>query len=179
MIKISGGEFRSRTIETPDSLLVPTKSMVREAAANMVLSELPGARCLDLFAGSGAVGIEFLSRGAASVVFADQSADCVKTILKNIKSLQIGDKASVFQGNSLEFLREANTPFDIVFIDPPYKEVSLYQEATTLLIERNLLSDKAILIYEYEGECPIDDSRLIFSKEHRYGKTKLIKAELK
>lgn len=178
MIKISGGEFRSRNIKTPDTLLVPTKSMVREAVASMTLAKASGARCLDLFAGSGAVGIELLSRGAAFSVFAEKSPDCAKTILKNIKTLQIADRSSVFQGDALEYLRQATIPFDIVFIDPPYKETGLYVDATNLLIERNLLAPGAVIVYEYEGDCPVHDERLRFAKEHRYGKTKLIKAEL-
>ena len=121
MLKIAGGSYRSRIIETPSSLTVPTKSMVREAVANALAMDFRGAEVLDLFAGSGALGLEALSRGAKEAYFVDSAPEAYEVIAKNIASLKANGKA--FCGDfdaELTSFHQAGIRFDIVFLDPPY-----------------------------------------------------------
>ena len=177
MIKVIAGKYRGRNLFVPDSLLVPSKSIVREAIGNMAQSALEGAICLDLFAGSGSLGIEFLSRGAASCDFVDRSSDCVQAIKKNLATLQERN-GRVYPCDSIAFLKEADTAYDIIFIDPPYKELGLYEEALAIIDGRGLLKKDGFIIMEFEEAFPLPDG-FSYSKVYRYGKTKLIKAKKK
>lgn len=177
MIKVIAGKYRGRNLFVPDSLLVPSKSIVREAIGNMAQSALEGAICLDLFAGSGSLGIEFLSRGAASCDFVDRSNDCVQAIKKNLATLQERN-GHVYPCDSIAFLKEADAAYDIIFIDPPYKELGLYEEALAIIDGRGLLKKDGFIIMEFEEAFPLHDG-FFYSKVYRYGKTKLIKAKKK
>ncbi len=172
MIKISGGKYRSRMIEVPPSITVPTKAMTREAIASAIKKNIPEARVLDLFAGSGALGIEMLSRGAASVTFVDASKEVVNIIKNNLSSLKETHYELLnedFRG-ALSILKE---PYDIVFLDPPYKETGWYQEAIHLLLEKELLKDNACIVLEYEGEIVVDETPFREVRSYRYGRSKI------
>lgn len=177
MIKITSGKYRSRNIFVPDNLLVPTKSMVREAIANMVREDLPNSVCLDLFAGSGAVGIEFLSNSTSFCDFVEKEPNCFKAIKDNLAALKESN-AKVHFMDSLEFLSKTDLSYDLIFIDPPYANHEAYQKSLSLIKERNLLKKNGKIILEYEGEKPpFDNPNFIYSKEKKYGKTKLIVAK--
>ena len=142
--------------------------MIREYVAN--------AECLDLFGGSGSVGIEFLSNGAASCDFVEHNSDCVSAIKKNLSDLKELN-GHVFFKDSIEFLKETDSTYDIIFIDPPYADHKAYKEALRTIDERKLLKPNGMIVLEYEGDKPpFDNSSFIYSKEKRYGKTKLIVA---
>jgi 16S rRNA (guanine966-N2)-methyltransferase len=122
-LRIIGGTHRGRKLHFADVPgLRPTPDRVRESVFNWLAPLMPGARCLDLFAGSGALGFEALSRGAREVVFVDSHALAVKSLRENIALLGAGS-VEVVQADALDWLgRGSAEPFDIVFLDPPFRQ---------------------------------------------------------
>ena len=121
-LRIIGGNWRSRKLTFPDSGGVrPTPGRARETLFNWMRVHLAGARCLDLFAGSGALGLEALSRGAAHSVFVDHTPELVRALNSNLALLR-ADNARVVQQDTDAFLASPGEGFDIVFIDPPFRQ---------------------------------------------------------
>ena len=120
-VRIIGGLWRSRIVEFPDAAgLRPTPDRVRETLFNWLGQDLTGLACLDLFAGSGALGFEALSRGAASVVMVEKNAAALAALRENARKLAAAN-LTVVRGDALEFARGARSRFDVVFVDPPYR----------------------------------------------------------
>jgi 16S rRNA (guanine966-N2)-methyltransferase len=122
-VRIVAGEWRGRRIKAPDDDRVrPTADRVREAWMSILGQEIVGAKALDLFAGSGALGLEALSRGAAVVEFVEVSARSLRALRENIETLGAGAKAVVHRGDAVRFATALKTgEFDVAFADPPYK----------------------------------------------------------
>lgn len=119
-LRIIGGRWRGTRLNFPDIAAIrPTPDRVRETLFNWLQQEVVNAHCLDLFAGSGALGLEALSRGAASAVFVDQEASVAKYLRDTLARLQCAS-GEVIRGNALEVLRQPHTPFNLVFLDPPF-----------------------------------------------------------
>lgn len=122
-LRIIGGRYRRRVLRFPDSEgLRPTPDRVRETLFNWLGQELDGQHCLDLFAGSGALGFEAASRGAARVVMIEQAPKVLAALLENAKMLQNPPEVEIMRGDALQYLASANTKFDLIFIDPPYRK---------------------------------------------------------
>jgi 16S rRNA (guanine966-N2)-methyltransferase len=121
-VRIVAGRWRGRQIETPDDDRVrPTTDKIREAWMSIVARDLPDARVLDLFAGSGALGLEALSRGAESVDFVDDAPASVRLITRNVEGLGAGSAARVHRADGLRFIEGLDTgAYDVAFVDPPY-----------------------------------------------------------
>ena len=173
MLKIVAGKYRSRQIEVPESVTVPTKNRVREAMLSSLGNQIQGARVLDLFAGSGALGIETLSRGAAHCDFVEADSRAAKVILENLKKLG-EDRGVVHCDDFRSAISSFSSPFDIVFLDPPYKEKSYYQEAVDALWKQNLLHPYSTLILEYEGDLEFDASSYQDVRLKHYGRTSVL-----
>ena len=173
MLRISGGKYRSRNIETPSSLTVPTKNRVREAMMSIVGSYIPGARVLDLFAGSGALGIETLSRGAKEATFVDSSLEACRVIRANLDALH-ETHGTIFNMEYPRALNKFTEPFDLVFLDPPYADKEAYGKAIDILLEKGLLSPRAAIVLEYEGELAVNHDAFSSRRDYTYGKTKVI-----
>ena len=175
-MRIIGGKYRSRVLsEFAGENVRPTSDRAREALFNILSLKIYGARVLDLFAGSGALGIESLSRGAKEVVFNDFSKDSIAIVKKNLTTLKItvgGEEAKVLQGDYLACLEQARGQFDLIFIDPPYR-MEYGEKALKKIAERGLLSENGIAMYErdipFEGEI---DGLEKFD-ERKYGKAYL------
>ncbi len=121
-LRIIAGEWRGRKLTFPDRPgLRPTPDRVRETLFNWLQPIVPGARCLDLFAGSGALGWEALSRGAAEVVMVDSDSQVVRNLKEHSKQLA-PRRVTVLQSSALDYLRGPAEPFDIVFLDPPFRQ---------------------------------------------------------
>lgn len=173
MIKIVAGIYRSRQIETPSSGTLPTKNFVREALFSSLGEKVKGARVLDLFAGSGALGIEAISRGASFCHFVDASKESADVIRRNLKSLGI-ENAEIRCMDYLDALKELKDErFDLVFLDPPYANKEAYVKAVEALLASNRLQSDGVLVLEYEGDLPPIPGEFA-KKEKRYGKTKLL-----
>src|SRR5450432_2048001 len=120
-VRIIGGEWRGRRINFPDIPgLRPTPDRVRETLFNWLQQAVAGARCLDLFAGSGALGLEALSRGAKALAFVEQAVPAARALREQLMRLGATSRAQVFEMGAARFLRSAGEPFDIVFLDPPF-----------------------------------------------------------
>jgi len=120
-VRIIGGSHRRRLIEFPDAEgLRPTPDRVRETLFNWLGQTLDGRRCLDLFAGSGALGFEAASRGAAEVIMVERNRSVYRNLQENIKKLGFANVA-LYGEDGLEFAKQQNKPFDVVFLDPPFQ----------------------------------------------------------
>ncbi len=153
-LRIVAGNWRSRLLEIADVPgLRPTSERVRETLFNWLAPRIEGARCLDLFAGTGALGLEALSRGATSVVFVDSSRRAARTIEKNVRSLE-ADGAVIHRGDAMEFLRTAQRgSFDIVFVDPPFA-AEMLEEVCRRVDERKIFAPGATVYLEQDRACP-------------------------
>jgi 16S rRNA (guanine966-N2)-methyltransferase len=150
-VRIIAGQWRGRRLEFPDLPgLRPTPDRVRETLFNWLAPVLPGARCLDLFAGSGALGIEALSRGAAEAVLVEPQPLAVRALRENLARLK-AENARVEMIDALAWLRQPATPFEIVLLDPPFGQGLL--EPVCAMLERNgWLADAAWIYLEAETE---------------------------
>lgn len=153
-LRIIGGTWRRRKLHFPDVAgLRPTPDRVRETLFNWLQPMIAGAHCLDLFAGSGALGFEALSRGATSVVMVERDGNAVKQLRENIALLKTA-QADVLQRDALEFLdsgRRDLAPFDVVFLDPPYQH-DLINPCCAALQRGDWLSASCTLFIEAERE---------------------------
>jgi len=120
LLRIIGGEWRGRKIRFPPlEAIRPTPDRVRETVFNWLQSDVPGSRCLDLFAGSGALGLEALSRGASRVVFVDVDPGAARHLADTLRAFRC-DRGEVVRADAARYLAGPPEPFDIVFLDPPY-----------------------------------------------------------
>ncbi|MDO4568243.1 MAG: 16S rRNA (guanine(966)-N(2))-methyltransferase RsmD [Clostridia bacterium] len=170
-LRIIAGTAKGRRIAAVDGLETrPTLDRVREAVFGMIQFEVAGAAVLDLFAGSGAMGIEALSRGAGSALFCDRSQRCVEVIRSNLAAL--GFEAEVRCDDCFAMLRQLareRRGFDIVFLDPPYAS-GLAHECAAMLVELELLRKGGVLIVERASNVPVCIPRgLAAERERRYG----------
>ncbi|BBP46939.1 ribosomal RNA small subunit methyltransferase D [Thiosulfatimonas sediminis] len=151
-MRIIGGDFRGRKLPVilADGLR-PTSDRVRETLFNWLQFEIAGARCLDAFAGSGALGLEALSRGAREVVFIDALPQVQQQLQQNLQRLQIGvERATVHCTNSLKWVQNpAPQAFDILFLDPPFHK-NLMVETLDALFANGWLSEQSLLYLEQE-----------------------------
>ena len=125
----------------------PTTDKVKESLFNIIQFDIPGRRVLDLFSGTGQLGIEALSRGAASCTFLDMRRDAVALIRDNLKTCGLEKNAQVIQGDSISFLKNCREKFDVIFLDPPY-HTDLIDQALELVTKIDILSEHGIIICE-------------------------------
>jgi 16S rRNA (guanine966-N2)-methyltransferase len=151
-LRIISGEWRSRQLPIPNiEGLRPTPDRVRETLFNWINYEIPGARCADLFCGSGALGLEALSRGAKSAIFVDNSKVVAQQMNDNLTTLK-AENYQVVQQNAAEFLATATPqPLDLIFLDPPFRKNWLAQIVP--LLENGWLAETALVYIEMEKEA--------------------------
>ena len=149
-LRIVAGNWRSRLLDIADVPgLRPTSERIRETLFNWLEPQIHGARCLDLFAGTGALGLEALSRGAGSTVFVEKSMPAASALNTNINTLG-AERAVVRHMDALDYLRGENSErFDLVFLDPPFA-TDMIDEVCRLLAERKMLADDACIYIEQE-----------------------------
>lgn len=174
-MRIIAGEHRGRVIMTPKGWNTrPTQGRTRESIFNIIRNEIPGASVLDLFAGSGAFGLEALSRGASMAVFVDRARDARDAIDQNIRALRLMDQTRLLCCDYTEALRRLgreNQQFDILFLDPPYQMADL--DALFLNIQKSgVAAFGALWIYEHAKESASPDGLRIVD-ERAYGETRV------
>lgn len=162
-MRVIAGSLRSRTLQAPPGLHTrPTSDRLRETLFNVLAPRIEGAHFLDLYAGSGAVGIEALSRGAGRAVFVERSAAPLKALRGNLARLGLREGFEVFAGTVAAFLRRSNPDagFDLVFMDPPYDDEPEYGTALGLLggLAAGLLNGGALVIAEHRRKDELDES---------------------
>lgn len=175
-VRIVGGSLSGRVLRAPPGAATrPTSEKVREAMFNILSRrEVASGRVLDLFAGSGAVGIEALSRGAAHATFVDSARPALGVTQGNLKELGLTDRATVHAGDAIAFLKKpCAEPWSFVFIDPPYAS-DLAVRAAQALPTGSLTADAVIVIEHDRRNAPPDAlGSLVRTDERRYGDTLL------
>jgi len=169
-LRVGGGESRGRRLKMPKGIR-PTQSLVKAAIFNMVGPEVEDAHVLDLFAGSGALGIEALSRGAASVTFVDRQERGLAILRQNLNALALKERTRVVRGDVVHWLDskpDEAARASLVFLDPPYDDVVL--DKTLKVLDRVLATSTVIVEHSRRQTLP-SLSRLKLDRERRYGDT--------
>lgn len=171
-MRVITGTARGRRLRTPENYDIrPTTDNVKESVFNIIQFDIEGRRVLDLFAGTGQLGIECLSRGAAEAMFIDENTAAVKIVKENLKTC--GFTAAVLQQDALSYLRHCGK-FDLIFVDPPY-DSRLYESVLETINSVDILSDGGIILCESRREKSLPDMRAPYrkKKEYNYGRVKL------
>lgn len=152
----------------------PTTDQVKESIFNIIQFDIEGRRVLDLFAGTGQLGIEALSRGAAGCTFVDQRRDAAALVRSNLKLCRLSDRARVVQGEALSFLASDRERYHLVFLDPPY-QTELLENALKKIAEIDILMENGIIICESPADKVLPELPQPYRKgrEYRYGKIKI------
>lgn len=173
-MRVITGTARGRRLITLEGEDVrPTTDRVKEALFSIIQFEIEGRKILDLFAGSGQLGIEALSRGAKSAVFVDLSKKSVEVVKQNLESTGLGKNAIVLNTDSIAFAASRADRYDIAFLDPPYR-TGLLQKA--LPLTANIMNEGGVIICEapFDEELPEEAGSFKMTKEYKYGKIKLV-----
>lgn len=171
-MRVITGSARGRRLKELEGMETrPTTDRVKEGLFNILQFDIEGRRVLDLFAGTGQLGIECLSRGAAAAVFVDRRADAVKLIRDNLKTTDLTDCAKVVAGDSMEYLKTLREKFDIILLDPPYA-AGLLEPAIAHIARFDILAPHGIIVAEHPVEkvLPALSAPYRLHKSYRYGK---------
>jgi 16S rRNA (guanine(966)-N(2))-methyltransferase RsmD len=177
-IQIAGGTQRGRRLRTPPfavETLRPTQAKVRAALFNIIAPRLPGSTFLDLFAGTGAVGLEAIGRGAKTSYLVDNDPAALEVIRRNIRDLDHPDSVHLADRNVFSFLKEEHpVRFDLVFADPPYN-LPLWPKLFRRLSRCAMIHDRAWIVIEHfhKGSLPSEEGRVRLVRTYEYGDTRL------
>ena len=174
-MRVVAGTARSIPLKSREGIDTrPTADRVKEAVFNILQFDVPGARVLDLFGGSGQLAIEALSRGAESAVIVDNSPEALSVIRENLERTRLKEHAQTVHADYLEYLDRCRDSFRLIFLDPPYREIFL-ETALKRISEIDILKSGGIIVCEK----PLDKTlspvygELRCTKEYRYGKTSI------
>lgn len=174
-MRIISGKYKGRNVEGYNMIGTrPTMDRVKESLIGMIQNKIKDSICLDLFAGSGSVGLELLSNGANTCYFVDNNKIVIDTIKKNITKIKIEENYHLILNDfhkALKNFKEQNIKFDIIFLDPPYKN-NYIKNSLQLILEYNLLNKDGIIICEYEQEQ--FNCNLEIIKTRKYGSKNII-----
>ena len=171
-MRVITGKARGVQLKTPDGMNTrPTTDRVKEALFSIIHFDIPGATVLDLFAGTGQLGIEALSRGASGAVFVDVSNDACNLVKENLKRTKLQSCAQVIRAEYMQYLRNCKQKFGIIFLDPPYTEEFL-EKSLNLITEIDILQSGGIIVTERPlGKSLTGDfAGYSRSKDYKYGK---------
>ena len=174
-MRVITGKARGVQLKTPDGLTTrPTADRVKEALFSIIQFDIPGAKVLDLFGGTGQLGIEALSRGAISATFVDAGEPACRLIKENLKRTRLEADGKVVRSDYMEFLGRCREQYNIIFLDPPYAEVFL-ENAIKRITEIDILQSDGIIIAERPlgKELPWEFDGYTRSKDYKYGKVLL------
>ncbi len=175
MPRVITGSARGTVLAAPDGLKTrPTSDRVKESVFSILADRIPGCRMLDLFAGTGQMGIEALSRGAVGAVFIDSGRESVACIRRNLEKTHLANRAVVLAQPVFPALGSlpAGTKFDLVYIDPPYAEAAaICREATRILVAKDLIAESALVLIEHSARDEGVDfvTHLQFLRRCKYG----------
>lgn len=172
-MRVITGKAKGVQLKTPDGLQTrPTADRVKEALFSMLQFELPGAKVLDLFGGTGQLGIECLSRGAQEAVFVDASDKACALIRENLKRTKLAQQATVHRCDYMDYLKRCSKRFDIILLDPPYAEAYL-ESALKYITEIDILESNGIIVTERPAgkELPFAFEGFSRSRDYRYAHT--------
>ena len=172
-MRVITGKARGVVLKTPDGMLTrPTSDRVKEALFNIIQFEVPAAKVLDLFGGTGQLGIEALSREAKSAVFVDAREDACRLIKENLKRTKLEQYAKVLRSDYMAYLKSCKEKFDIILLDPPYAEEFL-ENSLKMITEIDILQSGGIIVAERPvgKELPWEFPGFERSKDYKYGNT--------
>ena len=172
-MRVITGTAKGKRLKTPEGLRTrPTADRVKEAVFSAVQFEIQNSRFLDLFAGSGQMGIEALSRGASFAVFVDAGREACRLVQENLQLTGFEKVSQVIQSDYMAYLERSHERFDMIFLDPPYAEVFL-ENSLKKISEIDILTDCGIIICERPADKPLDMDipGLRRCKDYRYGKS--------
>ena len=176
-MRIITGTARGKRLQTPEGLHTrPTTDRVKESVFNIIQWDIEGRRVLDLFGGSGQLGLEAVSRGAESCVIVDGDRSAQKAIEANIKNCRFEKRCQLVKGDSFQFLqRQRKNSYHLIFLDPPYGK-GLIEDALVLIDKLHLKREDGIIVAETGADTDLElpDVGLEIIKEKRYGKTKVL-----
>jgi len=175
-MRVISGKARGVILKTPvGSLTRPTADRVKEAMFSILQFDLPDASVLDLFGGTGQLGIEALSRGAKNAVFVDQRDDACKLIQENLRRTGMAENAIVIRSDYAVYLKNCKDSFHFILLDPPYAE-KILENSLKMITEIDILQSGGIIVAEYPAEksLELDFMRDFQRKEYKYGNTKLM-----
>ena len=171
-MRVITGKARGVVLKTPEGMATrPTSDRVKEALFNIIQFEIPTARVLDLFGGTGQLGIEALSREAKYAVFVDEREDACRLIRENLKRTKMEGSARVIRSDYMAYLRTCRDKFDIILLDPPYAEVFL-ENSLKMITEIDILQSGGIIVAERPlgKELPWEFEGFSRSRDYKYGK---------
>ena len=174
-MRVITGKARGVVLKTPDGALTrPTSDRVKEALFSIIQFELPGASVLDLFGGTGQLGIEAISRGAKNAVFVDAREDACRLIKENLRRARFEKEGRVIRSDYLDYLKRSREKFNIILLDPPYAEEFL-ENSLKMITEIDILESGGIIVAERPmgKELPWDFTGFTRSRDYKYGKTLL------
>lgn len=174
-MRVITGKARGVQLKTPDGMATrPTTDRVKEALFSIIQFEIPGATVLDLFGGTGQLGIEALSRGAKRAVFVDAGEPACRLIRENLKRTKLEAAATVIRSDYLDYLKRCRETFQIIFLDPPYAEVFL-ENALKRITEIDILQSGGIIVAERPvgKDLPWEFEGFTRSRDYKYGNTLL------
>ena len=172
-MRVISGSARGVQLRTPEGLKTrPTADRVKEAMFSIIQFDIPCSKVLDLFGGTGQLGIEALSRGASVSYFIDESEQACKLIKENLQKTKLSDKANVIRSDYASFLKSTREKFDIIFLDPPYAEVFL-ENSLKMITEIDILQSSGIIVTERPlgKELPWEFPGFERSRDYKYGNT--------
>ena len=172
-MRVITGKARGVVLKTPDGMATrPTSDRVKEALFSIIQFDVPTARVLDLFGGTGQLGIEALSRNAKSAVFVDEREEACRLIRENLKRTRLEDCARVVRSDYMAFLRTCKEKFDIILLDPPYAE-NFLENSLKMITEIDILQSGGIIVTErpVEKDFLFDFPGYSRSKDYKYAKT--------
>ncbi len=172
-MRVISGKAKGTVLKSPDGMATrPTTDRAKESMFSIIQFDIPGASVLDLFGGTGQLGIEALSRGAKRAVFVDEREDACKLIRENIKRTHMTEYAGVIRSDYVNYLRICREKFDIIFLDPPYVEVFL-ENSLKIISEIDILQTGGIIVTErpFEKSLAVELSGFERSRDYKYGKT--------
>ena len=174
-MRVITGSARGRRLKELEGMETrPTTDRVKEGLFNILQFDIEGRRVLDLFAGTGQLGIECLSRGAASAVFVDRRPDAAAWTRENLKLCGLTDRSRVVAGDSMEFLKAAREKYDLIFLDPPYA-ADLLEQALTAIASFDICREHGIIVAESAADKVLPELPAPYRlyREYRYGKIRL------
>lgn len=170
-MRVISGKYKGKNLKGFDiDGTRPTMDRVKESLFGMIQGYIKNSICLDLFAGSGALGIEALSNGSKYCYFVDKGKEVLKVLEENLKNIENAQILKQDYMNALDYFKEKNIKFNIIFLDPPYKE-ALITPSLSKIVEYDLLLDDGIIVCEYENE--IIGTNLSCWREKKYGSKKI------
>ena len=172
-MRVITGKAKGVALKTPDGMLTrPTSDRVKEALFSVIQFDIPGAVVLDLFGGTGQLGIEALSRGAKRAGFVDHQQKACDLIRENLRRTRLADQGQVVRSDYLDYLKRSREKFNIVFLDPPYAEIFL-ENALKCISEIDIMESGGIIVTERPvgKELPFEYPGFSRSRDYKYGNT--------